>query len=239
MRCNRCTMFYSAISEIKAEHPLLHILYLERFRADPMSRRAFIVRSHKVPACTLRTWIKKKLHAMSSTRKSLNGKSINGKDGPSIHHNYTTADMNPVATFTQEHTHCHHLAIPRCLTCHLYVKWARHIYNLPPTHRTCGLVAFRTRAATTSTRQLTSDTVHGAKGSMSPLNTSGTGDTPRRIMLSSRGSGSIKDGREYRPKSIPSPSRLYNTEHDGADRCRWQGSGSWTLWSLKYISTLR
>ena len=211
-------MFYSAISQIKAEHPLLHILYLERFRADPMSRRAFIVRSHKVPACTLRTWIKKKLHAMSSTRKSLNGKSINGKDGPSIHHNYTTADMNPVATFTQEHTHCHHLAIPRCLTCHLYVKWARHIYNLPPTHRTCGLVAFRTRAATTSTRQLTSDTVHGAKGSMSPLNTSGTGDTPRRIMLSSRGSGSIKDGMEYRPKSCPRPRRLYNTEHTGADR---------------------
>ena len=217
-----------------------------------MSRRAFIVRSHKVPACTLRTWIKKELDAMSSTRKSLNGKTDLDAwqpthkvltrvsiDGPSIHHNYTTADMNPVATFTQEHTHCHHLAIPRCLTCHLYVKWARHIYNLPPTHRTCGLVAFRTRAATTSTRQLTSDTVHGAKGSMSPLNTSGTGDTPRRIMLSSRGSVSIKDGKEYRPKSIPSPSRLYNTEHDGADRCRWQGSGSWTLWSLKYISTLR
>ena len=204
-----------------------------------MSRRAFIVRSHKVPACTLRTWIKKKLHAMSSTRKSLNGKSINGKDGPSIHHNYTTADMNPVATFTQEHTHCHHLAIPRCLTCHLYVKWARHIYNLPPTHRTCGLVAFRTRAATTSTRQLTSDTVHGAKGSMSPLNTSGTGDTPRRIMLSIRGAGSIEDGMEYRPKSIPRPSRLCKPEHDGADRCRLQSGGSWTLWSLKYISTLR
>ena len=179
MRCNRCTMFYSAISEIKAEHPLLHILYLERFRADPMSRRAFIVRSHKVPACTLRTWIKKKLHAMSSTRKSLNGKSINGKDGPSIHHNYTTADMNPVATFTQEHTHCHHLAIPRCLTCHLYVKWARHIYNLPTTHRTCGLVAFRTRAATTSTRQLTSDTVPSGKGSSTPLIATRSDDTPR------------------------------------------------------------
>ena len=172
-------MFYSAISEIKAEHPLLHILYLERFRADPMSRRAFIVRSHKVPACTLRTWIKKKLDAMSSTRKSLNGKSINGKDGPSIHHNYTTADMNPVATFTQEHTHCHHLAIPRCLTCHLYVKWARHIYNLPPTHRTCGLVAFRTRAATTSTRQLTSDTVPSGKGSSTPLIATRSDDTPR------------------------------------------------------------
>ena len=196
-----------------------------------MSLRAFIVRSHKVPACTLSTWIKKELDAMSSTRKSLNGKTDLDAwqpthkvltrvsiDGPSIHHNYTTADINPVATFTQEHSPCHHLAIPRCITCPLYVKWARHIYNLGTTHRTCGLVAFRTMAATTSTRQLTSDTVHGAKGSMSPLNNTGTGDTPKLIMRSSRGSGSIKDGKEYRPKSIPRPSRLCLQEHDGADR---------------------
>ena len=191
-------MFYSAISEIKAEHPLSHALYLERFRADPMSRRAFIVRSHKVPACTLRTWIKKELDAMSSTHKSLNGKTDLDAwqpthkvltrvsiDGPSIHHNYTTADMNPVATFTQEHPHCHRLAIPRCITCPLYVKWARHIYNLATTHRTCGLVAFRTRAATTSTRQLTSDTVPSGKGSSTPLIATRSDDTPRPMGLTS------------------------------------------------------
>ena len=201
------------------------------FKGNSVSRRKFIVRCHKALDGTTGAWIQKELRGIWSEHNSLKGKKDPDAwqptqkvlirvsiDGPSIHHNYTTADMNPVATFTQEHPHCHRLAIPRCITCPLYVKWARHIYNLATTHRTCGLVAFRTMAATTSTRQLTSDTVHGAKGSMSPVSTTGTGDTPKLIMLSRGGSGCIKDGTEYRPKSIPRPRRLCLPEYDGADR---------------------
>ena len=157
------------------------------FKANSRRRRAFILRSHTIPALALRSWIKEQLHAMSSKDKSLKGKKDPDAcnttqtllirlsiDGPTFHHNYTRADMNPVATFTQEHPHCHlaryspfimppchpamynqspHVVPPqRCLT-RSAVKLARHIYNPHTTHRTCGLVAFRTRAANTSSRK--------------------------------------------------------------------------------------
>ena len=156
VRCKLCVRFYDRLARIRQCDNQVHAIYLKIFKEKPRSQRAFIVRSHKAQ-CDLTCWIKQELHAMWSKDDSLHVGPT-----PKVLIRVTIvgpADMNPAATFTQEHPHRHRLAIPRCMTCPLYVKWARHIYNLATTHRTCGLVAFRTRAATTSTRQLTSDTV--------------------------------------------------------------------------------
>ena len=166
VRCKLCVRFYDRLARIRQCNKLLYAVYEHWLKDNPMRRRAFIVRSHKAQ-CDLTCWIKQELHAMCGPTYRLPELAIRitmlGPAGP--------ADMNPVETFTQEHPHRHRRAIPRCITWPLYIKWARHIYNLATTHRTCGLVAFRTRAATTSTRQLTSDSVHGAKASIFPLHT--------------------------------------------------------------------
>ena len=166
VRCKLCVRFYDRLARIRQCNNLLDAIYEHWLKDNPVRRRAFIVRSHK-SQCDLTCWIKQELHAMCGPTHNVPELGIR----TTMLGTARRADMNPVETFTQEHPHRHRLAIPRCITCPLYVKWARHIYNLATTHRTCGLVAFRTRAATTSTRQLTSDTVHGAKASMSPLDT--------------------------------------------------------------------
>ena len=132
VRCKHCANFYSALAYIKSSNKQLHAIYEKIFKENPVSRRAFIVRSHKARIGTTRAWLQKELQAMWSEHNSLKGKKNPDAwqptqkvlirvsiDGPSIHHNYTTADMNPVATFTQEHHHCHlvRYAIPRGITC--------------------------------------------------------------------------------------------------------------------------
>jgi hypothetical protein len=118
VRCKHCANFYSALAYIKSSNKQLHAIYEKIFKENPVSRRAFIVRSHKVRARELTSWITKELHARWSKHNSLKGNLIRTSiDGHTFHNNYTSPDMNLVATCTQEHPHCHVLAIPRCITC--------------------------------------------------------------------------------------------------------------------------
>ena len=122
VRCKHCTNFYSALAYIKSSNKQLHAIYEKIFKENPVSRRAFIVRSHKARIGTTRAWLQKELQAMCSEHNSLKGTLLIrlSIDGPTFHHNYTgslPADMNPVATFTQEHPHCHLHGIPRGITC--------------------------------------------------------------------------------------------------------------------------
>ena len=73
-------------------HPQLRVIYEENFMNDHERRRAFIVRSSKVPNGYAASWVRHELHAMSR------------KTHPDARHG-TSADMNPVAPFTQEHPH--------------------------------------------------------------------------------------------------------------------------------------
>ena len=187
MRCKLCCRFYNRNFQLCKNDKQLAAIYDANFKEQVTSRRAFIIRSHKLRDGNVSSWIKRELHAMSSERNSLKCTTPPdalqtthkllirlSTDGPTFHHNYTEADMNPVATFTQEHPHwhlarynlsmmppCHpamynqppHVVPPqRCLTRSAVIV-ARHIYNPPTTPRTCGLVAFRTKAANTSTRK--------------------------------------------------------------------------------------
>ena len=133
VRCKHCANFYSALAYIKSSNKQLHAIYEETFNKNRMNRRAFICRSHKAARNGhIRAWLQKELQAMWSEHNSFKGTKDPDAwqpthkvlirvsiDGPSIHHNYTTADINPVATFTQEHHHCHlvRYAIPRGITC--------------------------------------------------------------------------------------------------------------------------
>ena len=138
MRCSLCNRFYERLARIRVNDNQVHAIYLKLFKCkhNHMGRRAFIVRSHAraayITRCDLSMWIKQELHAMRGPIHLCPklGMCI-AMLGPA-----RRADMNPVKTFTQEYPHSHRLAIPRCITCPLYVKWARHIYNLATTHRT-------------------------------------------------------------------------------------------------------
>ena len=88
------------------KHPQLRFIYEENFRNDLERRRAFIVRSHEIPNGYASAWIRDELHAMSCERNALKRKAH-----PDAWHD-TRADMNPVATFTQEHP----IVIPRGIT---------------------------------------------------------------------------------------------------------------------------
>ena len=120
MRCKLCCRFYDRYCRLCKNDNQLAAIYDANFKAEPTSRRAFIVRSHKVPDGDVNSWIKKELHAMSTERNSLKCTTHPdalqtthqllirlSTDGPTFYHNYTRADMNPVATFTQEHPHWH------------------------------------------------------------------------------------------------------------------------------------
>ena len=132
MRCSLYIRFYERLARIRVNDNQVHAIYLKLFKCkhNHMGRRAFIVRSHKVRARELTSWITKELHARWSKHNSLKGKTEpdawqpthkdlirTSIDGHTFHNNYTSPDMNLVATCTQEHPHCHVLAIPRCITC--------------------------------------------------------------------------------------------------------------------------
>ena len=107
MRCKLCCRFYSRYNTLGKKDNQLAAIYDANFKAEPTSRRAFIVRSHKVRDGDVNSWIKKELHAMSIERNSLKRKRPSGFSdylGPASQHNATGADMYPVPAFTQEHT---------------------------------------------------------------------------------------------------------------------------------------
>ena len=116
VRCKHCCRFYERLAALRKADKHSHSLYMNLFKANSRRRRAFILRSHTIPALALRSWIKEQLHAMSSKDKSLKGKNDPDAcktthsllirlsiDGPSFHHADTGADMNPVVCSTQEH----------------------------------------------------------------------------------------------------------------------------------------
>ena len=111
VRCNQCKRFFNVCNIVFKHREELRVIYDANFKADSMSRRVFIVRSHKLRRGYVHSWIKKELHAMSSQRNSLKRKTHpdawQTTPKPVFQHNDTRADMNPVATYTQEHPHCH------------------------------------------------------------------------------------------------------------------------------------
>ena len=140
MRCKLCCRFFDALYNSMRKDKQLRAIYLKKFKNDEQSRLAFIVRSRVARDSSISSWIRKELHAMSSEHNSLKSKTHpdasqkthkrrlrNSTDGslkrmanpPKVLHNDTRADMNPVATSTQERPHCHLLAIPRCIICPL------------------------------------------------------------------------------------------------------------------------
>ena len=110
MRCKLCDRFYCALHYSWHKDKKLRTIW-KKFKMDDRSRRAFIVRSHAVGHRDVHYWIMKELYAMSSQRKSLKRKTHpdawQTTPKPVFQHNDTRADMNPVATYTQEHPHCH------------------------------------------------------------------------------------------------------------------------------------
>ena len=90
-----------ALRSVFTKHPQLRVIYEDNFRNDQERRRAFIVRSHEIPNGYAASWIRDELHAMSSGPNTLKRKAH-----PDAWDD-TRPDMNPVATFAQEHPHCH------------------------------------------------------------------------------------------------------------------------------------
>ena len=146
MRCMPCSRFYFALNNCGRKYKHLQYIYGKIFKQNHVTRRAFIVRSHKVPDGEKKAWILKELQAMWSEHNSLKDKTDpdpwqttdpllirSSMDAPTFHHRYTGADMNPVATFTQEYpllSPCHpdmynlsphvvppHRDLIRCATC--------------------------------------------------------------------------------------------------------------------------
>ena len=116
VRCKQCCRFYDCLASFRRADKKSHRLYKNLFKANSRRRRAFILRSHTIPALALRSWIKEQLRAMSSKDMSLKDKNEPDAckithsllirvsiDGPTFHHNDTGADMNPVVSSTQEH----------------------------------------------------------------------------------------------------------------------------------------
>ena len=140
MRCKLCCRFYDRYRWIRATDNQLAAKYDANFKDQLTSRRAFIIRSRVARNSDISSWIRKELHAISSEHNSLKHKtqpdawqttherqrctrtdgSLKGMaNRPRVLHTDTRADMNPVATSTQERPHCHLLAIPRCIICPL------------------------------------------------------------------------------------------------------------------------
>ena len=123
MRCMPCSRFYFALNNCVRKYKHLQYIYGKIFKQNHVTRRAFIVRSHKVPDGEKKAWILKELQAMWSEHNSLKDKTDHdplqttdtllihsNMDAATFHDKYTGADMNPVATFTQEYpllSHCH------------------------------------------------------------------------------------------------------------------------------------
>ena len=138
MRCKLCCRFYNRNFQLCKNDKQLAAIYDANFKEQLTSRRAFIIRSRVARNSDISSWIRKELHAISSEDNSLKHKtqpdawqttherqrctrtdgSLKGMaNRPRVLHTDTRADMNPVATSTQEHHHCHLLAIRRCITC--------------------------------------------------------------------------------------------------------------------------
>jgi hypothetical protein len=92
----------------------LRVVYNAKLKLGSTSRRVFICRSHGLPTGHLKRWLVTELeHLKCNMHKRLPyyfGSKKCMEDPPKvvqIRHNDTGADMNAVATFQQEHPHCH------------------------------------------------------------------------------------------------------------------------------------
>ena len=111
VRCNKCERFFQACRPLFKHREELRVIYDTNFKAEPMSRRAFIVRSHGLRGSRLNNWLITELeHLNGKGRKGFTyyfGSKKRTADPPKVLHNDTAADMKAVATFTQEHPLCH------------------------------------------------------------------------------------------------------------------------------------
>ena len=69
-----CQRFYVALGNITRKYKQLQYIYEKKFKEKPVTRRAFIVRSHKVPVGAKKAWLLKELQAMWSEHNSLKDK---------------------------------------------------------------------------------------------------------------------------------------------------------------------
>ena len=121
MRCKLCCRFFSVCYHVLKDREELRVIYNANFKANSLSnsRRALIVRSHRVRHSRLTQWlITERQHLQCRRHTNLThdvGSQERMADSPKVLHNDTGADMNAVATVTQEHPHCHlvRYAIPR------------------------------------------------------------------------------------------------------------------------------
>ena len=174
MRCKLCCRFFSVCYHVLKDREELRVIYNANFKANSLSnsRRALIVRSHRVRHSRLTQWLITELQHLQCRRHTNLTHDVGSQermaDSPKVLHNDTGADVNAVATFTQEHLPlrsrkvchpamynqfphgCTHM---RGLTSSAICSIGNASYNPPTTHRTCGLVTFRTTAANKRSRQ--------------------------------------------------------------------------------------
>ena len=105
MRCKLCTRFFSACYHVLKDREELRVKYNANFSSS--SRRALIVRSHGVRHSRLTHWLITELQNFKCSRHSgLTydvGSQARMADSPLVVRSDTGADVNAVATFTQEH----------------------------------------------------------------------------------------------------------------------------------------
>ena len=114
MRCKRCQRFYTLCSQVFKQREELRVVYNAKLKLGSKSRRVFICRSHELPTGHLKRWLVTELeHLKCNMHNRLPyyfGSKKCMEDPPKvvqIRQNDTGADMNAVATFQQEHPHCH------------------------------------------------------------------------------------------------------------------------------------
>ena len=114
VRCKQCMRFFSACRLVFKHREELRVIYDANFKEDSMRRRAFIVRSHGVQDSSLRHWLITELQDLKRKRHidlaDYFGSQKRMEDPLKVvkmKHNDTDADINAVATITQEHPQCH------------------------------------------------------------------------------------------------------------------------------------
>ena len=107
MRCKLCCRFYERCGYLSTRDNQLAAIYDANFKAEPTSLRAFIVRSHGARHSRLTQWLITELQDFKCRKHSdLTydvGSQARMADSPIVVRSHTGADVNAVATYTQEH----------------------------------------------------------------------------------------------------------------------------------------
>ena len=105
MRCKLCSRYFNVCYLVLKDREELRVIYDANFNSK--SRRALIVESHGVRNSCLMHWLITKLQQVKCRRHSDFTYDVGSQermaDSGKVLHNDTGADVNAVATFTQEH----------------------------------------------------------------------------------------------------------------------------------------